>query len=139
MNKKDVYDNYEISGCWRIGDGADSCIETCDDADAQFWTLYGHIDGEGVEAIGNFSSREAAEQVFFRITGQPFTASYEADARLRLMHAAPKLLAACRMVVERWERGDLAEAARACSSAIADAMTTSSPPVAAAIAHRREP
>jgi hypothetical protein len=33
----------------------------------------------------------------------------------------PKLLAACRMVVERWERGDLAEAARTCSAAIAEA------------------
>ena len=30
--------------------------------------------------------------------------------RLRL--AAPKLLAACRMIVDRWEQGDLAEAAR---------------------------
>lgn len=28
------------------------------------------------------------------------------------------LLAACRMVVERWEHGDLAEAARACRDAI---------------------
>jgi hypothetical protein len=33
----------------------------------------------------------------------------------------PQLLAACRMVTERWERGDLAEAARACSAAIAAA------------------
>ena len=39
----------------------------------------------------------------------------------RLCMAAPKLLAACRMVVDRWERGDLAEAARACSDAIAEA------------------
>ena len=35
--------------------------------------------------------------------------------------AAPSLLAACRLVIERWERGDLAEAARACSAAIAEA------------------
>ena len=65
--------------------------------------------------------------------------SGEAEANICLMTAAPKLLAACCMVVERWERGDLAEAARTCGSAIADAMTTSSPPVAAAIARRREP
>jgi hypothetical protein len=39
----------------------------------------------------------------------------------RLRKAAPALLAACRMVVDRWERGDLAEAARACSAAIAQA------------------
>ncbi len=38
----------------------------------------------------------------------------------RLIVAAPALLAACRMVVERWERGDLAEAARACRDAIDD-------------------
>ncbi len=39
----------------------------------------------------------------------------------RQRKAASKLLAACRMVVDRWERGDLAEAARACSAAIAEA------------------
>jgi hypothetical protein len=35
--------------------------------------------------------------------------------------AARRLLDACRMVVAGWERGDLAEAARACSAAIAEA------------------
>jgi hypothetical protein len=39
-----------------------------------------------------------------------------------LIAGAPTLLAACRMVVERWEQGDLAEAARACSVAIAEAV-----------------
>jgi hypothetical protein len=39
----------------------------------------------------------------------------------RMRRAAPALLAACRLVVDRWERGDLAEAARACSDAIAAA------------------
>jgi hypothetical protein len=47
--------------------------------------------------------------------------SEEAEANACLMTAAPALLAACRMVVDRWERGDLAEAARACSAAIAEA------------------
>jgi hypothetical protein len=36
----------------------------------------------------------------------------------RLRKAAPALLEACRMVFERWERGDLAEAARACRAAV---------------------
>ena len=36
----------------------------------------------------------------------------------RQRKAGPALLAACRMVVARWEHGDLAEAARACSDAI---------------------
>ncbi len=46
----------------------------------------------------------------------------------RLRTASPALLAACRMVVDRWERGDLAEAARACQSAIAEAGAASPPP-----------
>jgi hypothetical protein len=119
MTDLPVYDNYEISGCLRDGDEANPAIETCDDAEAQFWTLYGHIDGQGVEAIGDFNRREAAETVFFRITGEPFTGSYQANPRLRMMHAASKLLAACQMVVARWERGNLSEAARACQAAIA--------------------
>ncbi len=32
-----------------------------------------------------------------------------------------RLLAACKMVVERWERGDLAEAARVCQAAVEEA------------------
>jgi hypothetical protein len=42
------------------------------------------------------------------------------EARVR--EAAPVLLAACRMVVDRWERGDLAEAARACAAAVEKAI-----------------
>lgn len=41
------------------------------------------------------------------------------EANGRLIAAAPELLAACRLVVERWESGDLAEAARECQAAIA--------------------
>jgi hypothetical protein len=44
------------------------------------------------------------------------------DAPALLLDAAGTLLDACRMVIERWERGDLAEAARACQSAIDRAM-----------------
>ena len=45
----------------------------------------------------------------------------------RLIVAAPDLLAACRMVVARWDRGNLAEAARACQSAV-ELATAGSPP-----------
>jgi hypothetical protein len=41
--------------------------------------------------------------------------------QMQVMMAAPKLLEACRLVVERWQRGDLAAAARACQEAIAEA------------------
>jgi hypothetical protein len=49
---------------------------------------------------------------------QSVTIDFEAE---RTRKAAATLLAACRMVVERWETGDLAEAARMCQSAIAEA------------------
>ena len=69
-------------------------FEVCQPDEADVWTLYGHINGEGVQAIGDFANREAAEEVFFRITGVKFTGSYGADAHLRVMHAGPKLLEA---------------------------------------------
>jgi hypothetical protein len=55
---------------------------------------------------------------------RPVTIDFQPE---RLRRAAPALLAACRMVVERWERGDLAEAARACSAAVAEAENVTSP------------
>jgi hypothetical protein len=55
----------------------------------------------------------------------------------RMRDAAPKLLAACRLVVERLEHGDLAEAARACADAIADAEARC-PPVVPAASERNQ-
>ena len=53
-----------------------------------------------VEAIGDLSNREYAEEVFQRITGIPFTGSYTVEAHLRIMHAGPKLLEALQALVE---------------------------------------
>jgi hypothetical protein len=71
------FDAYEIHGCQQIdaAGNPDKCgayIETCPDDQAMFWSLYGHIPGEGVMAIGDFISREAAEEVYFRIKGRHF-------------------------------------------------------------------
>jgi hypothetical protein len=92
-----VYDNYEISPCRRYEE-PDSpgkfYFEPCEPHEADVWTLYGHINREGVEAIGDFATREHAEEVFRRITGIPFAGSREVMARLKVMHAAPKLLEA---------------------------------------------
>lgn len=71
------FDAYEIHGCQCLDDAGlpdpnGISVETCTDAQAQFWTLYGHIPGEGVQAIGDFASREAEEEVFYRITGRGF-------------------------------------------------------------------
>jgi len=67
-------------------------------------------EGETLSALVDVAGDEEYEQSRF--------IAFEEE---RLRQASPALLAACRMVVDRWERGDLAEAARACSDAIAQA------------------
>ena len=97
-----VYDNYEISPCTRTEEPdkpGHFYFEVCEPREADVWTLYGHIDGEGVEAIGDFATREHAEEVFRRITGIHFTGSREVPARLRVMHAAPELLEAIPLLI----------------------------------------
>jgi hypothetical protein len=66
------YDGYEIEPCTRHEEpDKPGCyfFEPCEPHEADVWTLYGHIPGAGVEAIGDFSTREAAEEVYARITG----------------------------------------------------------------------
>jgi hypothetical protein len=72
---KSTYDNYEIHGCVErpSGPGYESYAEQCPDDEADFWTLFGHIPGEGVQAIGDFATREDAEEVYYRIAGKPYS------------------------------------------------------------------
>ena len=68
------FDDYEIQPCRRYIDMDEpevSFVEPCEPSEADFWTLYGHIPGEGVQAIGDFDTRQHAEEVFARITGRP--------------------------------------------------------------------
>lgn len=60
------FDDYEISGVREY----DGCCEPVTDDEAQFWSLYGHIQGAGLECIGDFDTREHAETVYARITGR---------------------------------------------------------------------
>jgi hypothetical protein len=98
-----LFDNYEISPCRRYEE-PDSpgkfYFEVCEPHEADVWTLYGHVNGEGVQAIGDFTNRESAEEIFCRITGLKFTGSYQADAHLRIMHMGPKLLTALKELAE---------------------------------------
>lgn len=92
-----VFDNYEISPCTRTEEPdkpGHFYYEVCEPGEADVWTLYGHINGEGAQAIGDFDTREHAEEVYSRITGQAFPASYQSGDLLRVMHAGPKLLEA---------------------------------------------
>jgi hypothetical protein len=69
------FDGYEISPCLRFEepDSPDRYyFEPCEPHAADVWTLYGHVAGEGVHAIGDFDAREHAEEVFARITGRRY-------------------------------------------------------------------
>ena len=64
------FDTYEIRGVREFDDGAGKFCEQVPDDEAQFWSLYGHIPGQGLECIGDFKTRGDAEEVYARITGR---------------------------------------------------------------------
>jgi len=69
------FDDYEIQPCrrYREADEPDRAfVEPCEPFEADFWTVYGHIPGQGVQAIGDFDTREHAKEVFARITGRTY-------------------------------------------------------------------
>jgi hypothetical protein len=82
------------------------------------WSL--HFDRDGTKHIAVIVDARGEDFA----TSRPFWLPEGDDpvpptlAGMQVMAAAPTLLAACRMVIDRWESGDLAEAARACSEAI---------------------
>ena len=106
-----VFDNYEISPCHRLDDAGlpdpdGQIFEVCEPDEADVWTLYGHIPSEGAQAIGDFTTREDAEEVFERIVGVPFGTTPDVTTHLRVMHAGPKLLAALEFALEFLEAND---------------------------------
>lgn len=69
------FDDYEIHPCRRFQEPDDPqrfYFEVCEPHEADVWTLYGHIPSQGVDAIGDFSSREFAEEIYARITGRSY-------------------------------------------------------------------
>jgi hypothetical protein len=68
-----AFDRYEIHGVREFGRGRNRYCEQVPDSEAQFWSLYGHIPNQGVECIGDFKTREFAEQIYARITGELYS------------------------------------------------------------------
>lgn len=64
------FDKYEIHGIKTYGKGSRRYCEQVEDSKADYWSLFGHIPGQGVDCIGDFATREHAEEVFARITGR---------------------------------------------------------------------
>jgi hypothetical protein len=67
-----TFDGYEVHGVRRFGRGKERYCERVPDEEARFWSIYGHIPGEGFTCIGDFKSRSVAEEVYARITGRPY-------------------------------------------------------------------
>lgn len=79
-----------------------------DNYKADFWTLYGHITGEGVIAIGDFDTEDAAREILalIRAGSRDLQAALEAQT------------IAAQAVIDAWEYGDLAAAVRALAATI---------------------
>jgi hypothetical protein len=132
-----VFDNYEISPCKRYEEPDQPgkfYFEVCDPEEADVWTLYGHINGEGVEAIGDFANPKHAEERFFRITGIPFGSAQAIADRLRIMHAGPNLVNTMRAVSD-WlnaqlflKRSEIQEMIRTATANAIGGSPTQSPP-----------
>jgi len=73
VNLPTRFDCYEIHGVKEYADAKTKFCERVPDAEAGFWSLYGHIPGEGLQCIGDFDTREHAEEVYARITGLSYT------------------------------------------------------------------
>ena len=76
------FDDYEIHGMKRlpschgleeepVGFVINNCEQVTDD-EAEFWSLFGHIPRQGLDCIGDFETREHAEEVYARITGRRY-------------------------------------------------------------------
>ena len=68
------FDGYEIHGVIQIEEdnGTFYYEMVTDDSKPDLWSLYGHIDGEGVECIGDYKSVEDAERIYSLITGKKY-------------------------------------------------------------------
>ena len=66
------FDKYEIHGVKTYGKASRRHCEQVDDSKADYWSLFGHIPGQGLDCIGDFATREHAEEIFARITGRPY-------------------------------------------------------------------
>ena len=83
------------------------------------WTL--RFERNGTEDFAIISESDGADLLYSRDfwLPEPRDAVPGTLTAMRVIVAAPQLLAACQMVIDRWEHGDLAEAARACQAAVA--------------------
>jgi len=68
------FDAYEIHPVTehRAPDGSSFAEQAADPAEASYWSLFGHIPGQGLECIGDFPTYELAAEIYARITGRGY-------------------------------------------------------------------
>ena len=81
------FDNYEVHGVAEFGRGRNRHAEQVPDEEAHYWSLFGHIPGQGLEGIGDFQTRQHAEEILSRITGH--AAPEPKPARETVPHLPP--------------------------------------------------
>lgn len=68
------YDAYEVQGVRFFWANGKPFFDHVDDSEAEVWRLYGHEPGGRLQCIGDFLSREDAEEIYARITGRRYAA-----------------------------------------------------------------
>ena len=66
------FDDYEIHGVKEFHEAGVRWCEQVSDRKAEFWSLFGHIPGQGLDCIGDFKTRRHAEEIYARITGRRY-------------------------------------------------------------------
>jgi hypothetical protein len=66
------FDDYEIHGVKDFHEVGVRWCEQVSDNEAEFWSLFGHIPGQGLDCIGDFKTREHAEEIYARIIGRNY-------------------------------------------------------------------
>jgi hypothetical protein len=66
------FDDYEIHGVKEFHEVGVLWFEQVSDREAEFWSLFGHIPGQGLDCIGDFKTSEHAEEIYARITRRSY-------------------------------------------------------------------
>ena len=72
------FDCYEIHGVKVFEESGNKWCEQVADHEAHFWSLYGHIPGQGLTCLGDFTTREHTEELYARITGRRYSQGSDA-------------------------------------------------------------
>ena len=97
-----------------MGTSSASLVSWCVDGPT---TLHGRDDDQVYILIRADTDNHELQRVVALVSAWDL----EGERYAQMIAAVPKLLAACQAVVDRWEHGDLAEAARMCAAAVQEA------------------